>query len=86
MSTPDRRGMLDRADKAPSIRWQCMLLGKHEGIYRKGYADGCEAKAGESQTGSPSTPGRRLHQALGYRAPMAVGRERHGQGARRLWT
>src|SRR6476469_9405565 len=27
MSTPDRRGMLDRADKALSIRRQCMLLG-----------------------------------------------------------
>jgi putative transposase len=27
MSTPDRRGMLDCADKAPSIRRQCILLG-----------------------------------------------------------
>ncbi|MHC2295300.1 hypothetical protein [Bradyrhizobium barranii] len=27
MSTPDRRGMLDRADQALSIRRQCMLLG-----------------------------------------------------------
>ncbi|WP_247554825.1 hypothetical protein [Bradyrhizobium sp. 138] len=27
MSMPDRRGMLDRADKALSIRRQCMLLG-----------------------------------------------------------
>lgn len=27
MSTPDRRGMLDRADQALSIRRQCLLLG-----------------------------------------------------------
>lgn len=27
MSTPDRRGMLDRADMALSIRRQCMLRG-----------------------------------------------------------
>src|ERR1700757_5123866 len=35
MSTPDRRGMLDRADKAMSIRRQCMLLGiARSGVYR----------------------------------------------------
>ncbi len=35
MSTPDRRGMLDRADKALSIRRQCMLLGiARSGVYR----------------------------------------------------
>ncbi|UPT87164.1 IS3 family transposase [Bradyrhizobium barranii subsp. apii] len=35
MSTPDRRGMLDRADKALSIRWQCLLLGiARSGVYR----------------------------------------------------
>ncbi|WP_194458731.1 hypothetical protein [Bradyrhizobium sp. CCBAU 53421] len=36
MSTPDRRGMLDRADMALSIRQQCMLLGiARSGIYRR---------------------------------------------------
>ncbi|MEY9633450.1 transposase-like protein [Bradyrhizobium japonicum] len=35
MSTPDRRGMLDRADQALSIRRQCMLLGiARSGVYR----------------------------------------------------
>lgn len=35
MSMRDRRGMLDRADKALSIRWQCMLLGiARSGVYR----------------------------------------------------
>ncbi|MDA9405804.1 hypothetical protein [Bradyrhizobium sp. CCBAU 45384] len=35
MSTPDRRGMLDRADQTLSIRRQCMLLGiARSGIYR----------------------------------------------------
>ncbi|PJG53456.1 hypothetical protein CVM73_19905 [Bradyrhizobium forestalis] len=35
MSTPDRRAMLDRADKALSIRRQCMLLGiARSGVYR----------------------------------------------------
>ncbi|MDE5464938.1 IS3 family transposase [Bradyrhizobium sp. CSS354] len=35
MSTPDRRGMLDRADIALSIRRQCMLLGiARSGVYR----------------------------------------------------
>src|SRR5690349_14884947 len=35
MSTPDRRGMLDRAGKALSIRRQCMLLGiARSGVYR----------------------------------------------------
>jgi transposase len=34
MSTPDRRGMLDRAEKALSIRRQCMLLGvARSGVY-----------------------------------------------------
>jgi len=33
MSTPDRRGMLDRADMA-LIRRQCMLLGIARGVYR----------------------------------------------------
>ncbi|MFK4531942.1 transposase InsO family protein [Bradyrhizobium ottawaense] len=35
MSTPDRRGMLDRADMALSIRRQCRLLGiARSGVYR----------------------------------------------------
>ena len=35
MSTPDRRGMLDRAHNALSIRRQCMLLGiARSGVYR----------------------------------------------------
>src|SRR5437016_4054723 len=35
MSTPDRRGMLDRANKALSIRRQCALLGlARSGLYR----------------------------------------------------
>ncbi|WP_247803882.1 IS3 family transposase [Bradyrhizobium sp. 191] len=35
MSTPDRRGMLDRANMALSIRRQCMLLGiARSGVYR----------------------------------------------------
>ena len=35
MSTPDRRGMLDRADKALSVRRQCALLGvARSGVYR----------------------------------------------------
>ena len=35
MSTPDRRGMLDRAGKALSIRRQCTLLGiARSGVYR----------------------------------------------------
>ncbi|MET3299181.1 hypothetical protein [Bradyrhizobium diazoefficiens] len=35
MSTLDRRGMLDRADQALSIRRQCMLLGMaRSGVYR----------------------------------------------------
>ncbi|PDT64144.1 hypothetical protein CO683_40015 [Bradyrhizobium ottawaense] len=35
MSTPDRRGMLDRADQALSIRRQCMLLGiARSSVYR----------------------------------------------------
>jgi putative transposase len=35
MSRPDRRGMLDRADKVVSIRRQCTLLGvARSGVYR----------------------------------------------------
>src|SRR3954469_19670774 len=48
---------------------------KYEDIYLKGYADGREAKAGIANWISFYN-GRRPHQALGYRAPMAVWRER----------
>lgn len=48
---------------------------KHEDIYLKGYADGREANAGIANW-IAFYNGRRLHQALGYRAPVAVWRER----------
>ena len=44
---------------------------KHEDVYLKGYADGREAKAGIAEW-MEFYNGRRLHQALGYRTPMAV--------------
>ena len=47
---------------------------KYEDVYLKGYADGREAKAGIGDWIIFYTE-RRLHQALGYRAPMAVWRE-----------
>ena len=47
---------------------------KYEDVYLKGYADGREAKAGISAYFAFYNE-RRLHQALGYRAPMAVWRE-----------
>jgi putative transposase len=47
---------------------------KHEDIYLKGYADAREAKAGVSAYFAFYNE-RRLHQALGYRAPMAVWRD-----------
>jgi putative transposase len=47
---------------------------KYEDVYLKGYADGHEAKAGISDWIIFYNE-RRLHQALGYRAPMAVRRE-----------
>ena len=47
---------------------------KYEDIYLKGYADGREAKAGIGEYFAFYNE-RRLHQALGYRAPMAVWRE-----------
>lgn len=46
---------------------------KHEDIYLKGYADGREARAGIGEWIAFYNE-RRLHQALGYRAPMAVWR------------
>jgi putative transposase len=47
---------------------------KHEDVYLKGYADGCQAKAGIADW-MEFYNGRRLHQALGYRTPMSVWRE-----------
>jgi putative transposase len=46
---------------------------KYEDVYLKGYADGREAKAGISDWILFYNE-RRLHQALGYRVPMAVWR------------
>ena len=60
---------------------------KHEDIYLKGYSDGREARAGIGEWMNFYNE-RRLHQALGYRAPMVVWR----QGAigaldhNRLWA
>ncbi|MFK4535050.1 transposase InsO family protein [Bradyrhizobium ottawaense] len=48
---------------------------KHEDIYLKGYADRREAKAGIASWIAFYND-RRLHQAHGYRTPMAVWRER----------
>ena len=56
---------------------------KYEDVYLKGYADGREAKAGISDWIIFYNE-QRLHQALGYRAPMAVWRER--RAAQGLWT
>jgi len=47
---------------------------KHEEVYLKGYADGREAKAGIASW-ITFYNGRRPHQALGNRTPMAVWRE-----------
>jgi len=47
---------------------------KYEDVYLKGYADGGEAKAGIGAYFAFYNE-QRLHQALGYRAPMAVWRE-----------
>ncbi len=47
---------------------------KYEDVYLKGYADGREAKAGIGEYFAFYNE-RRLHQALGYRVPMAVWRE-----------
>jgi putative transposase len=46
---------------------------KYEDIYLKGYADGREARAGIGEWMAFYNEGR-LHQALGYRTPMAVWR------------
>jgi putative transposase len=47
---------------------------KHEDIYLKGYSDGREARAGIGEWMNFYNE-RRLHQALGYRAPMVVWRQ-----------
>ena len=48
---------------------------KYEDIYLKGYADGREVKAGISDWIIFYNESAALHQALGYRVPMAVWRE-----------
>ena len=53
---------------------------KHEDVYLRGNADGREAKAGIGAYFAFYNE-RRLHQALGYRAPMAVWREGAAPGA-----
>jgi putative transposase len=53
---------------------------KYEDVYLKGYADGREAKAGIGEYFAFYNE-QRLHQALGYRAPMAVWRECAAPGA-----
>ena len=53
---------------------------KHEDVYLKGYADGREARAGIGEWIAFYND-RRLHQALGYRAPMAVLRAGGAAGA-----
>jgi putative transposase len=53
---------------------------KHEDVYLKGYADGREARAGIGEW-IVFCNERRLHQALRYRAPMAVWREGVAPGA-----
>ena len=53
---------------------------KYEDVYLKGYADGREAKAGIGEYFAFYNE-RRLHQALGYRAPMAVWRDGAAPGA-----
>jgi putative transposase len=55
---------------------------KHEDIYLKGYADGREAKAGIAAWMAFYND-RRLHQALGYRTPMAMYREGYGHDGQR---
>ena len=55
---------------------------KYEDIYLKGYADGREAKAGIANW-IAFYNGRRPHQALGNRTPMAVWRDGVTGAARR---
>jgi putative transposase len=47
---------------------------KYEDLFLKGYADGREAKEGLASWMAFHNE-KRLHQALGYRAPMAVWRD-----------
>ncbi len=54
---------------------------KHEDVYLKGYADGREAKIGVGECFAFYNE-RPLHQALGYRAPMAVWRQGAAPAAR----
>ena len=58
---------------------------KYEDVYLKGYADGRDAKVGISDWIIFYNE-QRLHQALGYRAPMAVWRERRRPRPMDMWT
>jgi putative transposase len=58
--------------------WRSM---KHEDVYLKGYADGIEARTGIGEWIAFYNE-HRLHQALRYRAPMAVFRDGSAAGAR----
>ena len=62
-----------------------LALAENEDVYLKGYADGREAKAGISDWIIFYNE-RRLHQALGYRVPMAVWREGAPPKAYGQWT
>ena len=58
---------------------------RYEEVYLKGYADGREAKAGISDWIIFYNE-RRLHQALGYRPPMAVWRKGAPLRPMDMWT
>lgn len=58
---------------------------KHEDVYLKHYADGREAKAGIAAWIAFYNE-QRLHQALGYRTPMAVWRSGRAAEAVGMWT
>jgi putative transposase len=58
-------------------RWRSL---KYEDVYLKGYADSREAKAGIGEYFAFHNE-RRLHRALGYRAPIALWRDGAAPGA-----
>ena len=58
---------------------------KYEDVYLKGYADGREAKIGIGEWIAFYNE-RRLHQALGYRTPMAVWRKGAARSLMDMWT
>ena len=58
---------------------------KYEDVYLRGYADGGEVKTGIGEYFAFYNE-RRLHQALGYRTPMAVWREGAAPQPMDMWT